>query len=208
MKKSNEKEPWLDFDVIKAEADVGIILVHYNLLDNIMLQGDAYVGHCPLGTKKHGKGDSFNFNLKKKTFKCFACKQHGSVLDFVAKYQGLHLRESAEVILEIMTGEGEKTNKPAVDLDELEENNDSPSTDTTSEIIVGTPYKTGGDDRKEEIQKLKQNAIDIENTPGISLPIYSFETAVRQITSGEKTADQFIIFDKDFFEQLFYKNYS
>ncbi len=96
--KEEDKKDWLDFGTIKESSDVTAVLSHYGLVEKLERRTNEFVGWCPLGTKKHGKKDSFNFNVKKKTFKCFACKQHGSTLDFVAKYQILHLRESAEVL--------------------------------------------------------------------------------------------------------------
>lgn len=107
--KSEEKTDWLDFKEIKANTDVKAVLDHFELLQGLGEQRNKdgtleLVGWCPLGTKRHGKKDSFAFNLEKKTFQCFACKNRGSVIDFVAVFESKHIRESARLIAEINSG--------------------------------------------------------------------------------------------------------
>jgi len=100
MPVDTSSKEYLDFAKIKADASVKVILASLGLLDNLTLKGEELVGECMLGDEPHGKSDSFAFNTRKKTFQCFACKQRGSVLDFVAKYakDGCTLREGAEYV--------------------------------------------------------------------------------------------------------------
>ena len=65
-------------------------------------------GWCPFG-EEHGKKDSFSMNVEKKTFQCFACKARGSLLDFVAKFRNIDLREAAQWVASMDGGTvGEK----------------------------------------------------------------------------------------------------
>jgi hypothetical protein len=95
---------WLDFKEIKARAQVRPVLDRFGILGHLEERGSELVGWCPFG-REHGKGDSFSFNVEKRSFQCFSCKSRGSVLDFVAKHQGVNLREAAKIVLDIM-GEG------------------------------------------------------------------------------------------------------
>jgi hypothetical protein len=96
---------WIDFKETKARAQVRPVLDHFGILEHLEERGAELVGWCPFG-KEHGKGDSFAFNVEKRSFQCFACKSRGSILDFVAKHQGVNLREAAKIVLGIMGGEG------------------------------------------------------------------------------------------------------
>jgi hypothetical protein len=102
MESGNEKGgDWLDFKEIKARAQVRPVLDRFGILEHLEERGAELVGWCPFG-KEHGKADSFAFNVEKRSFQCFACKARGSVLDFVAKHQGVNLREAAKIVLDIM----------------------------------------------------------------------------------------------------------
>ncbi len=96
-----DKEEWLDFKAIKNDADVIAVLRKLGILDRFAQRGDELVGFCPLGSKDHGKKDSFNFSTSKRSFQCFACKERGSVLDFVTKLQDCALRDAALFIRDI-----------------------------------------------------------------------------------------------------------
>ena len=88
-------EGWLDFKAIKERADARAVLSHFGLLEHLEERGAELSGWCPFGDE-HGKKDSFSVNVEKKTFQCFACKARGSLLDFVAKFQNIDLREAAQ----------------------------------------------------------------------------------------------------------------
>ena len=201
----NEKGNWLDFEAIKANVDVIAVLSYYGLLGRLEQRTDELVGWCPMGTKKHGKKDSFNFNVKKKTFKCFACKQHGSALDFVAKYQNLHLREAAEILVMISDGTAPKAPLPRDDSGELSAPFEEPTSEA-SEQTRGQP----------ELAEIKGSALHsplVDDPTAVSTEttlssnvlasyVLSLEDALLQVTAGKKTSSQFIVIDKEFFNTL------
>lgn len=88
-------EGWLDFKAIKEKSDARVVLSHFGLLEHLEERGAELLGWCPFG-EEHGKKDSFSMNVEKKTFQCFACKARGSLLDFVAKFRNIDLREAAQ----------------------------------------------------------------------------------------------------------------
>ena len=88
-------EGWLDFKAIKEKSDARAVLSQCELLEHLEERGAELSGWCPFGDE-HGKKDSFSMNVEKKTFQCFACKARGSLLDFVAKFRNIDLREAAQ----------------------------------------------------------------------------------------------------------------
>lgn len=98
----------LNFKEIKTAANVTDVLAHFELLEALTQrttkQGKELVGWCPLGTKRHGKRDSFSINPESKIFQCFACKEKGTILDFVALVAKLHIRDAAALVAQISTG--------------------------------------------------------------------------------------------------------
>ena len=102
MNETTKSDTWLDFAEIKHNADTIRILQGLGLLDSLDENGDELVGWCPIGTRKHGKRDSFHVYVDRKTFKCFACKNRGSLLDLVARVRELPLRQAAEHVVAIM----------------------------------------------------------------------------------------------------------
>ena len=97
-------EGWLDFKAIKERADTRAVLSHFGLLEHLEERGAELTGWCPFGDE-HGKKDSFSMNVEKKTFQCFACKARGSLLDFVAKFRNIDLREAAQWVASMGGGE-------------------------------------------------------------------------------------------------------
>ena len=99
MTSQTETPDYLNFKKIKDEASVRVILADLGLLDALEERGAELIGWCPLGTR-HGKRDSFAFNTEKKVFQCFACKAKGTLLDFIAKYEGgeCTVREAARYV--------------------------------------------------------------------------------------------------------------
>lgn len=197
-KTTEGKGNWLDFEAIKASATAEGVLAHYRLLDRLTRAGDELTGWCPLGTKQHGKKDSFAFNVAKKTFQCFACKQRGSVLDFVAKYQGLHLRESAEALHAIMAGTAGDAPTPR----------DSPET-------VPTPDAGLASEASEQTRGKPELAETVGSAPGASPaddpatpalgvidfgsnPVMPFEQAMMQVVNGRRRASELVAVEKKF----------
>lgn len=98
---------WLDLKAIKANTEVKPVLEHFEILEYLEPKGAELVGWCPLG-HEHGKEDSFAFNIEKKTFQCFACKSRGSILDFIAKYKEVTLREAGKIAMQIALNTSEE----------------------------------------------------------------------------------------------------
>lgn len=201
-KTTEGKGNWLDFEAIKASATVEGVLAHYGLLERLTRAGDELTGWCPLGTKQHGKKDSFAFNVAKKTFQCFACKQRGSVLDFVAKYQGVHLRESAEALQAIMAGTAGQAPTPrdnpevvpAPDAgpvgEESEQTREQPK---RAETVGSAPGASPADD----LASPALEAIDFESNP-----VMPFEQAMLQVVSGKRRASELVAVEKKFLMAL------
>src|SRR4029453_1065212 len=84
---------WLDFISIKREATLESVLRHYRV--NLRRSGkDQYRGRCPIHC---GEGvEAFHANLARNIFRCFACGEGGTVLDFVAAMERCSLYEAAE----------------------------------------------------------------------------------------------------------------
>ena len=204
-KTENEKGNWLDFETIKANADVTAVLTYYGLIVRLEQRTNEFVGWCPMGTKKHGKKDSFNFNVQKKTFKCFACKQHGSTLDFVAKYQNLHLREAAEVLVMIHDGTAPEAPPPREDSEELPNSIMEPASEE-SEQTRGKPKLAEIEGSAMQSPSVDDPATVYTETtlPSVTLAnyVFSLDDALSQVTSGKKIASQFIVIDKDFLNIL------
>jgi hypothetical protein len=197
-KTTEGKGNWLDFEAIKASATVEDVLAHYGLLERLVRSGDELTGWCPLGTKQHGKKDSFAFNVAKKTFQCFACKQRGSVLDFVAKYQGIHLRESAEALQAIMAGTASQAptprdnpeTVPAPDAgpvgEESEQTREHPK---LAEIAGGDHVASPADDPASPATE----TIDFGGNP-----VMPFEQAMMQVINGRRRASELVAVEKKF----------
>jgi hypothetical protein len=96
----------LDFKAIKEGADIRKVLSHFGVFKHLEARGSELVGWCPFG-EEHGKKDSFSMNVEKQKFQCFACKEKGSILDFVMALKKCDLRDAARTVLSIMEG-GEK----------------------------------------------------------------------------------------------------
>ena len=100
----------VDFDEIKATADFGKVVAHYEARGELRLahgaRGSQLKAHCPW---HDDDTPSLSLNLEKKVFHCFnqgACGVSGNVLDFVHQLEAqmgrpCSLREAAIVLAEI-----------------------------------------------------------------------------------------------------------
>ncbi len=103
MEEKREEKRLVDFKKIKEEVGFGLVLNKLGLLDEMKLDGDEFVGFCPLhrGEKKK---PTFYANGRKGIFQCFACKKKGNVLDFAAAVQGLGIREAGLWLESLLNG--------------------------------------------------------------------------------------------------------
>jgi DNA primase len=94
VNKKMAKENWVDFKEIKKKIGMEMVLEHYGLLEKLNKSGQNLVGCCPI--HKGSNPRQFSVNLERNIFNCFGnCKSGGNVLDFVAKVEGVSLRDAA-----------------------------------------------------------------------------------------------------------------
>jgi len=105
---------WLDFRLIKREADLESVLRHYGV--ELRRSGkDQYRGRCPI---HRGEGrDAFHANTARNVFYCFACGAGGTVLDFIADMERCSLYEAAEKLETMISSFG--LSRPAAKEKEL-----------------------------------------------------------------------------------------
>jgi hypothetical protein len=197
-KTTEGKGNWLDFEAIKASATVEDVLAHYGLLERLVRSGDELTGWCPLGTKQHGKKDSFAFNVAKKTFQCFACKQRGSVLDFVAKYQGLHLRESAEALQAILAGTAGDAPTPRETPEDVPAPESGPVSEASEQTrehpkLAETAGSAPGASPADDPASPAPEVFDFGSNP-----VMPFEQAMLQVINGRRRASELVAVEKKF----------
>ena len=85
---------WVDFKVVKEQVTMRMALDHYGI-KLLQKKGSELHGRCPIHKGK--SEDSFNVNLDKNCFQCFAgsCGKRGNVLDFVAGMEKCSVRDAA-----------------------------------------------------------------------------------------------------------------
>src|SRR5437764_15425087 len=89
---SMDENTWVDFRTVKAAVSLDAVLGHYGVTW-LRKSGDNLVGRCPI---HDGDGErSFSANPSKNAFKCWSCKAHGNVLDFVAAMERCSVRDAA-----------------------------------------------------------------------------------------------------------------
>src|SRR5438445_10984734 len=88
---------WVDFKAIKQAVTIEQVLAHYQV-NWLRKEREELVGRCPI---HQGEGErAFHASLAKNAFKCFSCKAHGNVLDFVAAMEKSSVRDAALKIAE------------------------------------------------------------------------------------------------------------
>lgn len=87
-----EQKTWVDFRAVKEAVSLQAVLGHYGV-NWLRKSGDNLVGRCPI---HNGDGErSFSANPSKNAFKCWSCKAHGNVLDFVAAMERCSVHDAA-----------------------------------------------------------------------------------------------------------------
>lgn len=82
---------WIDFKLVKLAADFPAILERYGIV--LERRGAELVGRCPF---HEDHKPSFRVNVEKKVFHCFGCHAKGGAIEFVAKKDGISIKEAAE----------------------------------------------------------------------------------------------------------------
>lgn len=94
------KTKWVDFQKVKEQVSIGMILEQYRILDEFKRKEDKLTGKCPL--HEGSNSSQFSVSLSKNVFHCFSsnCRAKGNVLDFVAYMEKVSIREAALMIQE------------------------------------------------------------------------------------------------------------
>jgi DNA primase len=105
------KTKWVDFQKLKEQISMEMILEHYGLLDELTRKGDKLTGKCPL--HEGSNPNQFSASLSKNAYQCFSghCGAKGNILDFVSKKEGVGVREAALKIAEWFSVESERPKK-------------------------------------------------------------------------------------------------
>src|SRR5712691_6365106 len=106
---------WVDYKELKQRVKISAVLGHYGLMENLKRKGENLVGPCPI--HKGTNATQFHVSLAKNNFNCFGdCHGGGNVIDFVAKMEGLALRQAALKLQEWFgVGAGEQKNGNMLD---------------------------------------------------------------------------------------------
>jgi hypothetical protein len=75
---------WVDFRELKASISFEQVLERLGVLTSLTRVGDELQGPCPICQGDKEKSRSFNVNMARQIFQCFACKRRGNMLDFTA----------------------------------------------------------------------------------------------------------------------------
>jgi DNA primase len=107
-----EGKNWVDYKEIKEKVTLGMVLTRYGLLSEMKSSGNGLTGCCPI--HKGSNPRQFVADLKRNIFHCFGdCKGGGNVLDFVAKMEGVTVREAALLLKDwFLVGSPGETEKP------------------------------------------------------------------------------------------------
>ena len=83
---------------MKKAVPIEKVLDRYGLLPSFTRRGQNLQGPCPLHRGYDPK--QFKVSLEKNVFNCFGrCRGGGNVLDFVAKMEGVNVREAALLLM-------------------------------------------------------------------------------------------------------------
>jgi DNA primase len=95
----------LSFKHLKQRISIEQVLRHYNLFEGLQPRGKSHRGYCPFCEVQEGA--PFSVSLEKRCFQCFACQASGNILDFVAKWEGVSIREAGQILSKHFVGEEE-----------------------------------------------------------------------------------------------------
>jgi DNA primase len=83
----------VDFKQLKQEVLIDDVIKYYEIA--VRESGEQLVADCPFCKSTSG---SFKISLEKNAFICHTCKEKGNILDFVAKKEGLNIKDAAVFI--------------------------------------------------------------------------------------------------------------
>ncbi len=83
--------------VVRKRVSMAEILKHYGLTAVFRQEGENLFGPCPLHKGTDAK--EFKISLARNCWVCIGnCKGGGNILNFVAKKEGVSIRQSAQII--------------------------------------------------------------------------------------------------------------
>lgn len=89
----NNKSRFVGFDQLKQSISMQQVLERYGLLEKLRRSGESLSGVCPL--HRGHNPTQFRVNLSRNCWICFGdCHTGGSIIDFVARMEGLTVREA------------------------------------------------------------------------------------------------------------------
>jgi DNA primase len=100
-----QKTNVLSFKEIKQRISIEQVLRHYSLFEGLKLRGKSHRGPCPFCEVK--EGSPFSVSLEKNCFQCFSCNASGNILDFVARLEGISMREAGQFLAKNFVDEKE-----------------------------------------------------------------------------------------------------
>ena len=95
------KQPYVDFKLVKESVSMEQVLQRYGILDQLKRggNGDSLSGPCPIHNGSNPT--QFRVSLSKNCWNCFSdCHCGGNVLDFIAKMEGISIKEAAVILAE------------------------------------------------------------------------------------------------------------
>jgi DNA primase len=91
-----QKTNVLSFKELKQRISLEHVLQHHGLFEGLRLKGKSHRGPCPFCEATDGT--PFSVSLEKNCFQCFSCHASGNILDFVARWEGISIREAGQVL--------------------------------------------------------------------------------------------------------------
>lgn len=93
----NNKSRFVGFDQLKRSISMQQVLERYGLLEKLRRSGESLSGVCPL--HRGHNPTQFRVSLVKNCWICFGdCHGGGSIIDFVARMEGITVREAGLVL--------------------------------------------------------------------------------------------------------------
>lgn len=133
-----------NFALIRQRVTMQMLLDHYGIKE-LSKAKDELRGKCPIpGCSKGAR--SFQVNIVKNIFHCFACQAGGNVIDFVAKIERCNVREAGLKIQGWFLTD-ETSTPPAQEPPEeprADQQHASHDTQERKEVIFHCPNKCGG----------------------------------------------------------------
>ena len=92
------KPRWVVYAEVKKAVSIEQVLIYYGLLEGFTRRGEALEGPCPIHRGQNRR--HFRVSLAKNAYNCFGtCGDGGNVLDFVARFEGVEIREAALMLV-------------------------------------------------------------------------------------------------------------